>query len=352
MTVLDPEHLSPDDLTERLRATGVLPAGRVTAIHPGERPSTVVSTVVRLRVDYSADAPAEAPTRLILKAHRSGLDPGLRGIGEREVFFYRQAAPVMPRGLLARCFDAEYSDGRFHLLLEDLSDTHMMLTQWPIPPSDDATARIVDAWATLHAFWWRHPRLGRDIGTFLDDAAIAKTATDVRERYARFADALGDRLWPRARRIYERVLSMYERLYTPARIYSSYTLIHGDAHVWNLLYPRDGLGSGIRLIDWDSWRIGRAASDLACMMALHWYPERRARLEAPLLERYHATLCARGVSGYGVDRLREDYRLLVIAHLTTPVWQQSYGLHAAIWWPHLNRIVAAFDDLDCGALLA
>jgi hypothetical protein len=49
--------------------------------------------------------------------------------------------------------------------------------------------------------------------------------------------------------------------------------------------------------------------------------------------------------------LREDYRLPVIGHLTAPVWQQTSGLHASIWWPHLYRIVTAFDDLDCAALL-
>jgi len=49
--------------------------------------------------------------------------------------------------------------------------------------------------------------------------------------------------------------------------------------------------------------------------------------------------------------LWEDYRLSVIGHLAIPVWQQSYGLHASIWWPHLHRILAAFEDLDCAALL-
>lgn len=36
----------------------------------------------------------------------------------------------------------------------------------------------------------------------------------------------------------------------PVRLYANYTLCHGDAHVWNLLYPRDcAAASGIRLID-------------------------------------------------------------------------------------------------------
>ncbi len=260
----------------------------------------MLSTIVPLRAEYSPDAPSEAPTRLLLKATRAGLDASLPSVGEREVAFYRQAAPLMPGGPLPRCYDAEYSSGRFHLLLEDLSETHMILTEWPIPPSVEACERIVDTWAIFHAFWWRHPRLGREVGTFLDEAALAKIGAEYRGRYERFAETLGDRLWSEAR----------------------------------------------------AWRIGRGAADLAYMMAVHWYPERRARLEARLIERYHAALLAHGVTAYGLERLWEDYRLSVIGLLSTPVWQQSFGLHPSIWWPHLHRVLAAFEDLGCAALLS
>jgi len=352
VVVSGPDDLLPHQLTERLRVSGALPFGRVTAVHAEERRTTILSAIVPLRVEYSADAPGEAPTRLLLKASRGGLDSSLQFVGEREVAFYSRAAPLMPGGPFPRCYDAEYSAGRFHLLLEDLSETHMVLSEWPLPPSVEACERIVDTWAIFHAYWWRHPRLGREVGTFLDEAALGKIAAEYGGRYERFAETLGDRLWPGARAVYARVSDARERLYTPARLYAAYTLAHGDAHVWNLLYPRDDAASGIRLIDWDSWRIGRGASDLAYMMAVHWYPERRARLEAPLIERYHAGLLAHGVTAYRLDRLWEDYRLSVIWHLSTPVWQQSYRLHPSIWWPHLHRIVDAFEDLDCAALLS
>jgi hypothetical protein len=94
--------LAPDQLTERLRASRALPSGRVTAVHPGERRTTILSTIVPLRVEYSPDAPNEAPTRLLLKTSRDGLDPGLGSVGEllgyhiaRDVF-----APA-PRDLAA-----------------------------------------------------------------------------------------------------------------------------------------------------------------------------------------------------------------------------------------------------------
>jgi len=49
----------------------------------------------------------------------------------------------------------------------------------------------------------------------------------------------------------------------------------------------------------------------------------------------HAGLRAHGVTDYSLERLWEDYRLSVIGH----------------WWSHLHRVIAAFEDLDCAALL-
>jgi hypothetical protein len=37
--------------------------------------------------------------------------------------------------------------------------------------------------------------------------------------------------------------------------------------------PRDG-GDDVRIFDWDCWRIDGAAGDFACMLALHWHPDR------------------------------------------------------------------------------
>jgi hypothetical protein len=90
VVVSGPEDLDPGKLTERLR--GVLPIGRVTAIQAGAARAQLVSTIVPLRVEYSADAPSEAPTRLILKATLPGLDASLRSVGEREVAFYKRSS--------------------------------------------------------------------------------------------------------------------------------------------------------------------------------------------------------------------------------------------------------------------
>ena len=79
------------------------------------------------------------------------------------------------------------------------------------------------------------------------------------------------------------------------------------------------------------------------MMATHWYPDRRRRFEQPLLDR--------GVRNYDRAALAEDYRRSVVMQLLLPPLLWSIGIPPLVWWPHIERITAAVDDLDCRSLL-
>lgn len=103
----------------------------------------------------------------------------------------------------------------------------------------------------------------------------------------------------------------------------------------------------MRLIDWQSCEIGVGPADLAYMIALHWFPERRAHLEVPLLRHYHNRLLEGGITTYSWY----DYRLSAINNLLIPVWQWFVKIPASIWWHHLERGFLAFDDLKCAELL-
>ncbi len=95
------------------------------------------------------------------------------------------------------------------------------------------------------------------MGRFLDEEELQGILREYERRFAIFADTVGDRLSPERRRVYERVIAAGDRLLERYRSRRDLTLVHGDAHVWNLLYPRDGAVGGVRLIDWDSWRVTR-----------------------------------------------------------------------------------------------
>ena len=347
-----PAALSPEHLTDVLRRAGVLDAGRVSRVEAENSRDTLVSRIVRARLAY--DGPSDqAPDRLFLKTARAGGPLVGVNLGRKEVEFYDRVAGAMPAGLVPRCFEAAWEPEAkaWHLLLEDLGESHVIVNEWPLPPTVEQCERIVETYARFHAFWWDDARLGTSIGTFLDVDEFDIFLREIPERLARFADRLGDRFSSDRRRLYERFIESAPQLLARYRTHRDLTIVSGDAHVWNLLYPREPSSSDVRLIDWSGWRIDTATDDLAYMMALHWYPERRRRLERPLLDHYHAALVAHGVRGYDRAALREDYRASVVWQLTTPVWQADHNLPPVIWWSHLERICLAVDDLDCRDLL-
>ena len=336
MPVLPPA-ASAEHLTEVLG----LPVAEVTV----ERSfPTVLSHIFRLRLTYPGDGGRSgAPRTLILKAGLPDRPGGPWKPGQREVAFYRDVAPSTPAGLLLHCFDshAEAEAGTWHLLLEDLTETHRIATAWPLPPAFEQSAAIIGAQARFHASWWNDDRLGVSVGT-LGEASLDAMA----RQFDGFALAFGDRLPAERRELHRRLLRSAPRLLARPQ---PKTIVHGDAHAWNCFLPT-GPGEP-RLFDWDAWRIDHASDDLAYLMAVHWYPDQRRIFENRMLDHYHDDLQAHGVTGYGHATLQEDYRISVLWQVARAIWQQSIGMPPVIWWNNLERLHLAVDDLDCRALL-
>ncbi len=350
MTTDLPDAAKPDHLTEALRRHGVLSAGRVRDVTTEGPRDTLVSRIARLKLTF--EGPAEkAPTSLILKMSRPR--DGMPEEWRREVQFYDTVAPATPPGLLLRCFDAGQlpQTKACYLVLEDVTDSHRIATEWPLPPTERQCRAIVGVLARFHAAWWDAPQPGVSVGAQPDMAMVRDIYQRLQDFWANLSDRLGDRLSADRRRIYERFFAApphFARVATRKNL----SVVHGDAHVWNVFLPNDHSEGGARLFDWDGWRTGLPATDLAYMMATHWYPERRRRFERPLLDHYHATLLASGIKGYDRAALDHDYRLAVLFQLITPVVQANVGIPPAVWWSHLERIMLAIDDLGCRELLS
>jgi hypothetical protein len=344
--------LTPERVTELLVRGGRLAAGgRVVSLVEEPARTTLISTFQRLRLEYDGDA-TTAPAHLLIKRPRTDLAASFIDQGRRETAFYADVAPRSPRDSVPQCFEAvgRDGDGPCHVLIEDLSATHRVLGEWPVPPGRGDCERLLSAYARFHAAWWDRGELGTSIGRFMTGAELDEIRATLAERWAAFRAMLGDRVTEECADRFTRLLDAMPRLWHRYQSRRHLTIIHGDAHVWNALFPNDGAGR-VTIIDWASWRIDVAARDLAYMMALHWYPERRARLEQPLLRHYHAELLGHGVRDYDFEALLADYRWAVARQLTVPVWQATAKFPAAVWWGHLERGMRAFEDLDCAALL-
>jgi|TARA_B100002003_G_C14121025_1_gene539190 hypothetical protein len=88
------------------------------------------------------------------------------------------------------------------------------------------------------------------------------------------------------------------------------------------------------------------------MIALYCYPEHRQRSEQELLKSYFEELAKEQIE-YSWDELLIDYRVYAAVNVLRPIGQYSHGgFVPMIWWNHLERSFAAFEDLGCMELLS
>ena len=348
----DLESITSGWLTEVLRKSGCLDQGHVTSVRKWGMNLTLVSQVVHLEIDFSQGVSRDNPSRLFLKMTKPDLQEELVGMGEREVKFYTKIATKINHRSLLRCYEAAYDDQekRFHLLLEDLAQTHFQ-TSWPLPPTQDNCIRAIECLAEVHASWWNNPRMKEDIGPMPSSESIGQNFQRLQQVLPNFFDFLGDRISTERRGLYEKVLQATPKLTERILGCKGLTLIHNDAHFWNFLYPHDIDKDTIRIFDWQFWRVGLGTRDLAYMIGLHWYPERRARLEKELVKGYHNQLLKAGVVNYDWDNCWYEYRLEIVTNIFMPMVQWHLKIPSRIWWSHIERAVLAFEDLDCVELL-
>ena len=340
-------------LTEALRRSGALGAVQVRNVVPISSLKKARSNTLRLRLNYEGPA-GDAPVSVILKMGHLDSTGRSSYANRHEIAFYRHVAPALSERLVPRCFEAvEATDtSAWHLLLEDLTDSHFIATEWPLPPTLEQCERIVRAQARFHAAWWNDPRLGVSVGRWRDADDWERRRRILADQLACFTDRFGELMPPDRRDLYHRLFDQGPRLLARYHTRFNQTLVHGDAHPWNFFLPRHGEGEDVRLIDWEDWHINTATTDLGYMMAMLWYPDRRRRFERLLLDRYHAALLAHGVSGYDRYALDDDYRLSVLWLITRPVIQAANNRPPRGWWHDLERIMLAVDDLGCRDLLA
>jgi hypothetical protein len=254
-----------DRLSEVLRRRGMLKDGSVLDVAIDSSRATILSRIARLRLTYAGEAPG-APSTLILKTslpERIG-NPDWDA-GRQEVAFYNNVAATMQAELVPRCFEAKWeADTRaWHLLLEDLTDSHLIATAWPLPPGAGQCEKIVSARARFHAKWWNDVRLGTTVGAWLPADDRQLDAFD--DMVTRFFDGVGD-LLPSARRdLYRQLIDRGPELNKRYHSHRDMTIVQGDAHCWNCFLPKDG-GDDVRFFDWDCWRVDVGTDDLAYMI--------------------------------------------------------------------------------------
>lgn len=219
------------------------------------------------------------------------------------------------------------------MLIEDLSRTHSQ-TEWPVVPNFKDCKQAIGKLAALHALWWNHPHLDTDLLPMLTHGNYwYGRLEEAIEKYPHFWILLRSPFLKKKKNLRESPGLIKSILET--RTFSLFQNVSSWRYsFWNFLFPNVNSDTGIRIIDWNSWDIGRGTNDLAYMIGLHWYPSLRQRLEKDLLRTYHETIMDTGIA-YSWDECWLDYRESNIMNLLfqsgngKEIYPQRYGGH--IW---------------------
>lgn len=368
MVITGIEQIDSAWLTAALTRSGALTHGRVTAFDVDSGGGNW-SDNGRLRLHYSADARGDQPARLFLKLVDTDTGDGEYFL-PLEVTTYTHSYVDVPDAPLLRCYDAAYDAERhrYHLLLDDVTETHRDARD--VAPSQAYGLALAEAFAILHARWWRNGGPARHSKAPSHSIAPRHSATPRHSaghvrRFVAIAQPgaahvkthLADALQPHWPDLLDTLFAeLPDLLVRRARNGRDLTLIHGDPNPGNILVPRAGV-QPLYLIDCQpfDWSLitWLGAYDLAYAMALYWETAVRRALEMAVLRHYHAHLQQRGVAAYPWEQLLDDYRLSVALCVTVAVEYMRGGPNPR-WHDFiagmLQRTLTACDDLDCHTL--
>lgn len=313
------------------------------------------STNALLKVRYVEGSQGILPQRLFLKMVNTDLEDEF--FSASEVTYYTRDYIDVADAPLVRCYDAAFSpeQQRYHLLLDDLSDTHVEAAMKT--PNLEYGLALAEGLAVMHARWWGAQRTVA-AGSPIHSAQHIRRFVEIAEPGAahiinHFSAELAPH-WPDVLRTFYRQhpQAIIERTQDD----NGFTLIHGDVGHNNILVPRHG-ERPIYIIDRQpfDWSLTTwlGVYDLAYAIVLDWDVETRRRLEIPILKHYHYSLLQHGVAGYSWQRLFDDYRLSAAMGIYIATEYCRGGINEkwlGTWLPMLNRSLAACDDLACTEL--
>ena len=349
------EQATPAWLTTALSTSVALGGGEVIAIDVDHSYGNW-SHNARLRPHYSADAIGDCPDRLFLKMVTTDLGDD-EYFNDSEVTYYTHDYTDVPGAPLVRCHHAAYSepDRAYHLLLDDVSGTHVQATERR--PTVEYAHALADGLAAMHAHWWGADRLAAADQPIHQAAHIQRFVDIAAVGVPHLLDQSTIELAPHWPAVITRIFAEHPpAMIDRTRDSTGFTIIHGDPGSANILVPRHG-DRPIFLIDRQpfDWSLTTwlGVYDLVYAAVLDWPVADRRRLERPLLERYHAQLLSHGVTEYSGEQLWTDYRLMIPMGVYIAVEYCRGGLNtdsAEVWLPYLRRALTACEDLDCAAL--
>lgn len=329
------ELLTPEWLTAALAPR--YPGIRVTAVEIGQVIRRV-SIVAFFQIECEGGVPEGLSTNLVAKGYFGEHLRQVRYVGEAEAFFYREI--VEPAGLRSmRCVYADIDPESRHgvVITEDAGVAGGTFLSALSEYRPDTVAESLEQYARLHAATWSNPR-------YANESALAPRFVGLSDRFdARFLDVnvlgpLGDAI-PSEARDPDRLASAYRTVVARAATATPWVVLHGDAHVGNILLDADGRPV---LVDWQLVQRGGWYMDVGYHLGSSLPVEERRTHEDELLRHYLSCLAGHGIDAPSFETARSLIGLGLIHGMF--LWSITRQVDSAVIKTLLGRLGAAVAD--------
>ena len=314
--------VTPEWLTARLKAAGVLREGRVTAIAWEPIGTGQVGDSARFTLSY--DPPGAGPPTIAGKF--AAADPASRataaalGLYAKEAGFYRDLAARLtirtPRALACE-IAPDASD--FVLLFEDLGPARggNQLAGCAIEDAREAVRQL----AGLHAPSWGNAALTGQAWLQPPPGALELLRGAYPQATAVFAERYAGELAPELMAICHQLARRGDDWF--GRAAANSCLIHGDYRLDNLLFAIRGGAEPIGVLDWQTVAVGSGPTDLAYFLGAGVGTSLRAAHEDELIALYCAEMTRAGVP-LTRAAVWDDYRRGALHGVSTAVFSAAF----------------------------
>jgi thiamine kinase-like enzyme len=310
-----------------------------------------MADTVRIALDYepAGAGPATAVAKFASSHPNSRAASKLVRCYEIEVSIYNELAPVpgVPEHYFA-AWDPETD--AFTLLLADAAPC----TQGnDIDGCDEViAAEAMKRLAKIHAFAWDSPvHAAREWLNRVSPENTANGVAIITMTAPSFFERFDKHLAPEHRELVERVIPFVSSIveaYDGPR-----TLAHGDYRLDNMLFPEGSKTPTI--VDWQTAAWGPPAADVALFLGGSLTTAARRKHWDSLLDTYHQTLVAEGVTSYSREQLEHDVRLsafggavmAVMSAILVVQTERGDEMFAELFRRHAQHAI----DVDAEALL-
>lgn len=317
----------------------------------------IFGQISRLNLSYASES-GEAPANVVVKM--ACLEPenlaiaNALGIYERELRFYEELADDLPFRIPESYFSMRGDEGRFVLIIEDMSGDFVVGDQVVGATAEQAEA-IVDALIPFHAQWWQHPNLDSMDWLPVPNAPAYKAAVPGIYRVglpvleADWSDKISAEAMAAAKAVDPKFEELMDRTSQEPR-----TLIHTDTRLDNIFFAADG-SNEVALIDFQLALRGRAVADIAYLIGTSMSIELGAEHWERLLHRWHDGVTATGIE-YSWDDCVVHYKEAAMYYLSGAMsligtFDAGNERGAALVHAYSTRILEHVADIKATAVL-